>query len=54
MHEFNCTERLLTDKDLKKIVFEGSKLKESDDKEFRKFVTCTTSPIIDELGKILL
>ena len=42
------------DKDLKKIVFEGSKLKESDDKEFRKFVTSTTSPIIDELGKILL
>jgi hypothetical protein len=42
------------DKDLKNIVFEGPKLKESDDKEFRKFVTSTTSPIIDELGKILL
>ncbi len=42
------------DKDLKKVVFESQKLKDQDEKDFRKFITNITQPIIDELGKILL
>lgn len=42
------------DKDLKKVVFESNKLKDQDEKDFRKFITNITQPIIDEIGKILL
>ena len=41
------------DKDLKRIVFDGFKLKESDEKELRKFVTNITYPVLEEIGKCL-
>ena len=41
------------DKDLKRVVFDGFKLKDNDEKEFRKFVTNITHPVIEEIGKCL-